>query len=117
MPLLNMTSHMVGSRHQEGSLLEDALLAVPTNKTASASQVLPEAEVLKMGSLLGMELHRVAGNVYENPAKRDFWGVKDGGLVRLTGATTEVEDDEHMDPADADDPEMTMNNILAGLEY
>ena len=117
MPLLNMTSHMVRSRHQEGSLLEDALLAAPVGKTASAPEDRPEAEVLKMGSLLGMSLHRVAGNVYENPAKRDFWGVKDGGLVRLTGATTEVEDDEHMDPASIDDPEMTLNNILAGLEY
>ena len=62
-------------------------------------------------------LVRVAGNVYEHPATRDFWAVKNGQLVRLTGKSSIVDDDEHMDPADANDPEATLDSILADLEF
>lgn len=117
MPLRTTTSHMVGSLTQEGSLLGEVLSVLPTPKTASSPGDLPESDVLKLGSQLGMALHRVAGNVYENPAKRDFWGVKDGALVRLTGSSTEVDDEEQMDPADTEDPEGTLTSILAELEY
>lgn len=117
MPLRTTTSHMVGSLTQEGSLLGELLSVLPTPKVASTSTDLPEATVVKMGFQQGMSLHRVAGNVYENPSKREFWGVKDGTLVRLTGSSTEVDDDERMDPADTEDPEGTLTSILADLEY
>ena len=127
MPLLNTTSHMVGSSGPSllGEILQE-LTAQPVAKTASAPEGLPEAQVLKMGRDMGVDLQRVAGHVYESrvagnayalPAKRDFWGVKGGKLVRLTGADTEVADDEHLDPADIEDPERSQRSIFADLEF
>lgn len=117
MPLINVTPHTVGPRARDGGLIGEALASLPTSKTASSPQIVPEADVLKMAKDMGMDLRRVAGNVFENPAKRDFWAVREGKLVRLTGSTTEVADDERMDPANIDDPESTLRSILADLEF
>ena len=76
-----------------------------------------DTTVQKMAFDLGLTLKRVAGNVYEHPATRDFWAVKGGKLVRLTGKSTEVDDGESLDPADVDDPEGTLVSILADLSF
>ena len=118
MRLKGVAGFALGIHHpRDGGLLGEVLARVgpaspPQTKTASATD---DAAIQKQAFDLG--LTRVAGNVYEQPATRDFWAVKGGKLVRLTGAETEVDDGERLDPADVDDPENTLHRILADLEF
>jgi hypothetical protein len=76
-----------------------------------------EKIVAKLAKDQGLSLSRVAGNVYEAPATRDFWAVRNGKLVRLTGAS-EVDDNEQLKTAfDGHDPEGSLHRILADLEF
>lgn len=59
---------------------------------------------------------RVAGNVYECPSSKDFWEVKNGKIMRLTKAN-EVDNGETIVAANKDNPEFTLNQILADLEF
>lgn len=104
-------------RPRESGLMGEVLATMtPITKTASTPSV-DEPMVQKLAFDLGIQLTRVAGNIYEQPATRDFWAVKGGKLVRLTGTSTSVDDGERLDPADVDDPENTLNTILADLEF
>ena len=118
MRVTGMEGYVVGVHHaREGGLFDEVLSNLgPVAKVASIKTPDDEA-IQKMAFDMGLSLKRVAGNVYEHPATRDFWAVKGGKLVRLTGATTEVDDGESLDPADIDDPEGTLNSILADLEF
>lgn len=61
-------------------------------------------------------LLRVAGNVYECPSTKDFWEVKEGKIMRLTTAN-EVDNSEKLVAADSMDPETSLKQILADLEF
>ena len=119
MSLIHVPSHAVGGQHRarDGGLLGEALASLPHTKQASHSDIVDEGSVLKMGRDMGMELRRVAGNVYEAPASRDYWAIRGGKLVRLTGDQTVVDDGDKLQPADIDDPEASLNRILADLEF
>lgn len=115
--LLFHAGHRIGGpRARDTSLLAEASAAVtlaPVSKTASATPALDLATLAKQAGLEG--LVRVAGNVFEHPATRDFWKVADGRLTRLV--SSEVDLDERLDPLSADDPESHIASILADLEY
>ena len=96
--------------------MAEALATMPVARTASA-EIVEEVVVHRMARALGLELHRIAGNVYEAPASRDYWAIRAGKLVRLTGNATVLDDDEHLEPADVQDPESSLNRILADLEF
>jgi len=69
-----------------------------------------------------MSLARVAGNVYLDVTtdKKDngnFWAVRSGKLVRLTGDNTEVDEGESIQAADQSDPETSLHRIIADLEF
>lgn len=119
MSLIHVPSHAVGGRHRarDGGLLGEALASLPQAKLASHTDIMDESAVLKMGRDMGLELRRVAGNVYEAPASRDYWAIRSGKLVRLTGDQTVVDDGEKLEPADIEDPEASLNRILADLEF
>ena len=103
----NAGTYTLGVHHpRDGELLEEV-----------ASKLTPAAPSTTAKQAKDQGLVRVAGNVYEHPATRDFWAVKNGQLVRLTGRSSIVDDDEHMDPADVNDPEATLYSILADLEF
>lgn len=108
----------VQARRSQDSAVSDAIASLTprTNKTASVSVAPTEAQIIKMAKDAGFNLRRVAGNAYENPATRDFWEVKNGKLVCLTGSK-EVDDGESLQPADTDDPESTVTSIMADLEF
>lgn len=118
MTLVHIPSHALGgtNRARDGGLLGEALASMPTAKLASAD-IVDEGSVQKLAKDMGLELRRVAGNVYEAPASRDYWAIREGKLVRLTGGTTVVDDGEKLDPADVQDPETSLNRILADLEF
>jgi hypothetical protein len=61
-------------------------------------------------------LVRVAGNMYECPSTKDFWQVKEGKIMRLT-STNEVDNSESLVAADSTDPEASLKQILADLEF
>jgi hypothetical protein len=65
--------------------------------------------------VIEMGLQRVAGNVFSCPSSQEFWKVKDGSLVRLTGG--EVDNKENVAPAPKDDAEDFLQSILADLEF
>lgn len=119
MSLIHVPSHALGgtNRARDGGLLREAVASLPVQKTASHVEIVEENVVRKLALDMGMDLRRVAGNVYENPASRDYWAVREGKLVRLTGADTVVDDGEKLDPADVSDPEDSLNRILADLEF
>lgn len=109
---VNVTPH----KARDGGLIAEVLETLaPAPKVASAQ--IDDAQVQKLAYNMGLQLTRVAGNVYESPASKDFWAVKNGQLVRLTGAETEVDLGEHIDPASVDDPETSLRTILADLEF
>ena len=116
--LKHVSGHAVGVAHKarDGGIISDVMdTLAPKPKVASAK--VDEAQVSKLALNMGIQLNRVAGNVYENPASKDFWAVKNGQLVRLTGSDTEVDLGEHLDPANIDDPETSLRTILADLEF
>lgn len=116
--LKHVGGHAVGValKDRDGGLIGEVLETLaPTPKVAAAR--VDEAQVQKLALNMGMQLNRVAGNVYENPAAKDFWSVKNGQLVRLTGSDTVVDLGEHLDPANIDDPEASLHTILADLEF
>lgn len=101
-------AYTLGVHHpRDGELLTEVAskLTLPATPSITAKQAKDQG------------LIRVAGNVYEHPATRDFWAVKNGQLVRLTGKSSIVDDGERMDPADVNDPEATLYSILADLEF
>lgn len=117
MPLIHAQQHHLGTpRARDGGLLGEALSRLGTEKTATV-EIADEGAVQKMAFDLGIQITRVAGNVYEQPATRDFWAVRNGKLVRLTGKDSAVDDDEKLAAADIDDPERTLHSILADLEF
>ena len=116
--LKHVAGHAVGVAHKarDGGIFSEVLETLaPAPKIAAARA--DESQVQKLALNMGIQLNRVAGNVYENPASKDFWAVKNGQLVRLTGAETEVDLGEHIDPANIDDPETSLRTILADLEF
>lgn len=118
MPLIHAQQHMLGTpRARDGGLLGEALGRLGLDKTAAATEIVDETTVQKMAYDMGISITRVAGNVYEQPATRDFWAVRNGKLVRLTGADSSVDDGEKLAAADIDDPERTLHSILADLEF
>ena len=109
-----MRSYMSAFQLNVGSttMLEDVAgsVADPVPKQATKA---PTSGVLKQAKDMG--LRRVAGNLFERPASRDFWKVnKEGQIVRLVGS--EVDLGESLEPADANDPETYINRIMADLE-
>lgn len=63
-----------------------------------------------------MNMHRVAGNVYECPSTKDFWEVKEGKIFKLTKGN-EVDNSEKLMAADSIDPEASLKMILDDLEF
>lgn len=116
MTLIHVPSHALGAtaRARDGGLLTEVTASI--SKQAHV-EVVDEGQVQKLALDMGLTLRRVAGNVYEAPASRDYWAVRNGKLVRLTGGETIVDDGEHLDPADVADPETSLNRILADLEF
>ena len=114
------TTHRIGSpRARETSLLAEASLGIttePVAKTASSTKI-SDTEVQKIALQMGLgQLRRVAGNIFERPASKDFWKVgTDGSLKRMV--SSEVDLDESLSPLSTDDPESHIASILADLEY
>ena len=117
MSLHHATSHALpGSpRARDAGLMAEALASIPIHRTASV-QIVDEAVVMRLAKDQGLDLRRVAGNIYESPASRDYWAVRDGKLCRLVGNTV-VDDNETLDPANVDDHEATLSRIMAELEF
>ena len=64
-----------------------------------------------------MGLVRVAGNVFELPAKQEFWKVgEDGNLMRLT-KQGEVDLGDKIAAAPVDEPADFLQQILGELEF
>jgi hypothetical protein len=61
-----------------------------------------------------MGLIRVAGNVFECPSSQDFWKVTGNKVIRLSAP--EVDNDEHLKPANKANPSRYLKDILAELE-
>lgn len=115
--LLFHAGHRIGGpRARDTSLLTEASARVtvdPASKTASAA---PALDIVKLAKDAGLEgLVRIAGNMFEHPATRDFWKVAEGKLSRVVDS--EVDMNEHLDPLPGDDPEGSIASILADLEY
>jgi hypothetical protein len=117
--LLFHAGHRIGGpRARDTSLLAEASADIALEPSAKTAAAVPPIDtlVVKLAKDAGLgELRRVAGNIFEHPATRDFWKVADGKLLRLVGS--EVDMDEHLDPMPADDPESHIASILADLEY
>ena len=97
------------------SLLDEVSARVAVDPVAKTASVV-NPDIAKLAKAAGLDgLVRIAGNVYEHPATKDFWKVADGQLLRLVGS--EVDMDEHLDPLSAEDPESHIASILADLEY
>lgn len=123
--LNHMQAHALGGSRSKGDSLLDAIL--PAKRTASAASparptdphavvaALTPAHAERLG-IKGGRLSLVAGNIYECPATRDFWAVRNGKLVRLTGKESMVDDGETLTAMDSLDPETHLNKILADLE-
>ena len=112
------TYRIGGSTRDTGMLAEvaDKVSTEPKVKTASAPGYMSDAEVQKIALQMGLPgLRRVAGNVFENPANRDFWKVDGGKILRLVGSG-EVDFDESLAPASAEDPESHIASMMAELE-
>ena len=107
---------VVAHSARDSGLIDEVLTSLAPKPKVAVAKV-DETQVQKLAFNLGMSLTRVAGNIYENPASKDFWAVKNGQLVRLTGKETNVDLGEHLDPADIDDPEASLRTILADLEF
>jgi hypothetical protein len=105
---MQRTYHMIG--HTIGRSTEERELVPSANhfKSASVTRKLA-AEIHELG------LRRVAGNVFECPAQRDFWAVNDGKLMRLS--MTEVDDNESLAGAPAGDPGGFLTRILDDLTF
>lgn len=89
----------VGTRHAEAPSTNHA---VKISKTA-------QAQIAELG------LVRVAGNVFELPASKDFWKIgDDGNIQRLNGG--EVDLHESIKAAPKDEPADFLQGILADLE-
>ena len=116
MPLICATSHGITPRARDGGLIADALSVLGEGKQASV-EIVDEKTVMKMAKDSGLNLTRVAGNVYESKSKREFWAVRNGKLVRLTGSNSEVDDGESIQAADHSNPEHSLRAILADLEF
>jgi hypothetical protein len=119
MSLFQAGHRLGGPRARDISLMAEASARIPADpvlKTASTEPALTDDRIAKLAKAAGLDqLRRVAGNVFEHPATRDFWKVADGTLTRLV--SSEVDDGEHLDPMPADDPESHIASILADLEY
>lgn len=105
---MQRTYHLSG--HTIGMNREEHAVAPSTNhfKSASVTRKLA-AEIHELG------LRRVAGNVFECPAQRDFWAVADGKLMRLS--MTEVDDNEHLAAAPRNDPGSYLSQVLNDLSF
>lgn len=80
-------------------------------KLASAKQV-SDRGFLKAA---GMGLIRIAGNVFECPSSKDLWKVDGDKVMRIS--SVEVDYNESMKPADPDNPDRFLKDILAELEF
>ena len=80
-------------------------------KLASSKQVSERG--LKKAAQLG--LIRVAGNMFECPSSHDLWRVDGDKIMRVS--SVEVDYNEKLKPADAEDPDKFLKDILAELEF
>jgi hypothetical protein len=87
-------------------------VASHTRHETLASTKLASAEGMKKASAMG--LVRVAGNMFECPSSKDFWKVEGSKVIRVS--SIEVDANEHLKPADADDPSGYLQSILADLD-
>ena len=62
-----------------------------------------------------MGLLRCAGNIYTLPADRSFWTIRGNKIVRLVG--NEVDNNEHLTAAPADNPATFLDNVLGELTW
>jgi hypothetical protein len=118
MSLINAKGHTVGAhRAREGGLITEVLAKLAPEPHIASVEIVDEAVVMKMAFDMGISLTRVAGNVYVKKSDKDFWAVRDGKLVRLTGGISEVDNGESIQAADHSDPESSLYSIMADLEF
>ncbi len=70
-------------------------------------------EVLRKASSMGLQ--RIAGNIFESPCSHELWKVRGGSIIRLTG--NEVDYNEHLAAAPADDPAGFLDGVLGDLVF
>lgn len=111
MPLKYVQAHALGRKTEsEPGLMEQALESI--SKSAGSQKQTPKvARVIR-----DLGLVRVAGNVWECPSTKDFWAVRGASIIRLTGKDP-VDNGETIAAADVSDPETTLNEIMADLEF
>ena len=80
-------------------------------KIASASSASDRG--LKKAASLG--LIRVAGNMFECPSTKDLWRVNGDKVIRIT--STEVDNGEKLQAADASDPKNFLASLLSDLDF
>ena len=78
-----------------------------------ASSKLASDKGLKKAATLG--LIRIAGNMFECPSSHDLWRVEGDKVMRIS--SVEVDYNEKLKPADPDDPNGFLKDILAELEF
>ena len=82
------------------------------NHFISAAPMAPAVKV-KIASL---GLVRVSGNIYEAPSTRDFWAVKGGKILKLTGDDV-VDNGESIQAAPKNDPMGFMGSLMDDIEF
>lgn len=80
-------------------------------KLASAKQA-SDAGLQKAAS---MGLIRIAGNMFECPSSKDLWKVDGDKVMRVS--SVEVDFNESLKPANPNDPDRYLKEILAELDF
>lgn len=80
-------------------------------KLASAKQVSDHG----LQKAAGMGLIRIAGNVFECPSSKDLWKVDGDKVMRIS--SVEVDFNESLKPADPNNPDRFLKDILAELDF
>ena len=74
----------------------------------------PKSITASMGSEIKRRgLRRVSGNIFVCPSTQDFWGVKNGKIIRLIGM--EVDMGDAIQGAPADDPGGFITGLMGDL--
>jgi len=105
---MKRTHHMTG--HTIGLTEGDRAVAPSANHFKQASM---SGELQRKIASRG--LRRVAGNIFVCPAKKDYWAVKNGKIVRLT--KTEVDDGDTLPGASRHNPSGFLNHVLDDITF
>lgn len=104
---LRTNTHFLGQN--DGSFAREVALHIAGVKPEQTVNPKIASRLSKMG------FRHLAGNVFELPAKNEFWEVRGGSIVKLTGS--EVDAGEKLVSADADNPESSLQNFLYDLTF